>query len=83
MLVNRIIDYWGNKPPRNVEAASGPYVMNCCGASYSKSKSPRQINQLGIRIFSGIHFKEVDNDKVQVTHVKTRNGNITVHVRKA
>ena len=83
MLIKYTQDYWDKTPPRVHEECSGSHTMNCCGASYSRAKNPSKINRLGIRIFSGIHFKEEDNDKVQVTHVKTRNGNITVHVRKA
>ncbi len=83
MLIKYQKDYWGRGDNKVQEEYSGPYTMNCCGASYSRAKNPGKINRLGIRIFSGIHFKEEDNDKIQVTHVKTRNGNITVHVRKA
>ena len=83
MLVNYQPRYYTTLPPRVDQVASGSWVMNCCGASYSKAKSPRKTNTRGIRIFAGLHFKEENTDTTQITHVKTRNGNITVYVRKS
>lgn len=62
------------------------YFANCCGATYSVVKTKARFNGLlskGIRVLDGIHGKEgEDRWGVKITHVKTRNGDITVAVQK-
>ena len=62
---------------------TNPYGFSCCGASYSKAMKPRiTAKHEGIRICEGRQFTEENTDERQIKHVETRNGTITVVVRK-
>jgi hypothetical protein len=62
------------------------HFLNCCGATYSVLKTKARFNGYlpkGIRVIDGIHGAEgVDKYGVEISHVKTRNGDITVAVQK-
>ena len=56
----------------------------CCGARATTSVSPRTrvANPgMGIRVFPGKHSQEQDTGVVQVSHVETSAGPLTVTVR--
>ena len=61
------------------------WFANCCGATFTGSVKNVRINsQLskGIRVIDGLHGKPRDIDgRVEVSHVKTKNGDITVAVQ--
>jgi hypothetical protein len=63
------------------------WFANCCGATFTGSVKNVRINSRltkGIRVIDGLHGDPRDIDgKVEVSHVKTKNGDITVAVQYA
>lgn len=60
------------------------YFSNCCGASYSPGpqKTINPARTKGIRVVGGIIGNKCNNDKAQIAHIRTRNGDITIAIRK-
>ena len=52
--------------------------VNCCGATISHAKTYNRKASKGVHIIAGIVGKEVDNEKTQIKHIKTKNGDFTV-----
>lgn len=55
--------------------------VNCCGATISHAKTYNRARSRGIYIFPGVVGKEKDDDKDQIKHVKTKNGDVTIAVK--
>lgn len=83
--IYQVKDNASSYPRREGVLAERNYFSNCCGASYSpttpKTVSPTRIK--GIRVVGGIVGKERNDDKAQVAHIRTKNGDITILIRKA
>lgn len=58
----------------------------CCGATFSKvpksGKPSTTTAGRGIRVIEGIHGKERDTYASQLKHVSTKNGDLTIIVKK-
>lgn len=61
------------------------WFANCCGATYSKvtPKTNTQGGHKGIKVWDGAIGTEYKGEKQSLTHVKTRNGTISVSIRHA
>lgn len=61
------------------------WFANCCGATFTGPVKNVRINSKltkGIRVIDGLHGEPRDIDgMVEVSHVKTKNGDITVAVQ--
>ncbi len=79
-----IIYYFSFREGKNLKQAPVSYPFNCCGATYSKAKvSPRlSYTGKGIRVLDGHIGTEYEDNNRVVKHIFTRNGDLTVVVRK-
>jgi hypothetical protein len=59
------------------------FFAGCCGATflYRTSKVIPDAGK-GIKVIAQKKYDEVDNELLQIKHIKTKNGNITVLIRK-
>ena len=56
----------------------------CCGSSYAQNLNGRAnpaINAKGIKLMLGAIGKEQKGPKINIDHVKTKNGYVTVSIR--
>lgn len=74
---------------REKPCCDNTWFTNSCGQGYTRMSTfgapkinPRQRNGTGAHFIVGKHGEEVDNDEEKLTHVKTSNGYITVHILK-
>jgi hypothetical protein len=65
------------------QRAARQWFADCCGASYANvtEKTKFSATHKGIRVFDGHVGTEYSGPKQNLTHIKTRNGNITVSTR--
>lgn len=58
---------------------------SCCGSSYVKTvtdKTDMSKNHYGIKLAHGLIGKEYTGPKISVHHVNTKNGPLTVSIRR-
>jgi len=58
---------------------------NCCGATYVKKpteKTNYTASHKGIRVFDGLKHEPYVGPVMQLDHIKTRNGDITVSIHR-
>jgi hypothetical protein len=57
-------------------------ICGCCGSAY-RTSSPKTIsNAKGIVLWEKKVGKEQSTDKMDVKHVQTKNGTLTISIRK-
>ena len=76
-VIQMIYNFYGTRK------ANSSWFASCCGARYSKvtDKTKFQQGHKGILVFDGAVGKEYKGTKQSLTHVKTKNGTITVGIR--
>ena len=57
-------------------------ICSCCGSSYTRSRPKKLSTGRGIRVYEGIVGKAYSGKKNEIAHVKTRNGDVTIAIRK-
>lgn len=73
-----IYDWYGDQ-------ARSSWFGRCCGAMYQKNvtdKTNLYSGHKGIKILSGIYGQEYNGPVQSLTHVQTRNGPLTISIRK-
>jgi hypothetical protein len=57
--------------------------LHCCGSTLSVAKTYIPSRSKGIHVFRGAVGIERDDDKVQLKHVQTKHGVVTIAIRPA
>ena len=66
----------------NVTQRHNATMSNCCG-SRIKTKVPKHhANSIGICVWEGVYFKERSTPLMEIKHLHTRNGPLTISIRK-
>lgn len=66
----------------NDSQAASHWFGRCCGATYTH-KVPKTVRSAlkGIRVIDGLVGKESTGPKVDINHIKTRNGDFTLVIQ--
>ena len=76
----KMVDFVGEYPHEYDGKGYNSMPCLCCGMSYDYKNMPKTIRSAGkgIRVLYGEHGRQRKTEKLSVSHVKTKNGNITV-----